>query len=81
MYILFFPGSTPKRRYTQYLASSKAEATAVAAATAVLLLLHRCIRLLGIQLKALKRGLGFRVKRCRGVGGGGGGAFLKEPTS
>ncbi|CAE7247537.1 unnamed protein product [Symbiodinium natans] len=37
--------------YTQYLASSKAEATAVAAATAVLLLLHRCIRLLGIQLK------------------------------
>ncbi|OLP95964.1 hypothetical protein AK812_SmicGene21847 [Symbiodinium microadriaticum] len=37
--------------YTQYLASSKAEATAVAAATAALLLLHRCIRLLGIQLK------------------------------
>lgn len=37
--------------YTQYLASSKAEATAVAAATATLLLLHRCIRLLGIQLK------------------------------
>ncbi|CAE7216166.1 unnamed protein product [Symbiodinium sp. CCMP2456] len=37
--------------YTQYLASSRAEAAAVAAATAVLLLLHRCIRLLGIQLK------------------------------
>ena len=41
--------------YTQYLASSKAEATAVAAATAALLLLHRCIRLLGIQLKASQR--------------------------
>ena len=38
--------------YTQYLAASKDEATAVATATAVLLLLHRCIRMLGIQLKA-----------------------------
>ncbi|CAE7769230.1 unnamed protein product, partial [Symbiodinium pilosum] len=37
--------------YTQYLAASKDEATAVATATAVLLLLHRCIRMLGIQLK------------------------------
>ena len=46
--------------YTQYLASSKAEATAVAAATATLLLLHRCIRLLGIQLKASPKGLAIR---------------------
>eukprot|EP00439_Symbiodinium_sp_Y106_P022618 s5901_g2.t2 len=37
--------------YTQYLVSSKNEATAFATATALLLLIHRCLRLLGIQLK------------------------------